>query len=390
MELFATYLGAHFDKVIMLVPNSFDEEPERFDPSLVCPYPRIAYLSSRQGNAKRKGIIQRAKASVIKRYVRFSGIAGTKRRIARNLGQIDRKFAFSQNDILFFPNAEPFAVEAFCTYFSHKQKDQRPRLHFRMIGVHDKEACEDEDPFEVVARHITRAQDNGIDVQVSAETPKYLHCLQQDLPDAFLLPYPFNAWQAPTTKALNTIGCLGQGRDDKGYFRIADIVSKVAETHPEAEWIVHSMRETNPKFSADYQARLAQNANLRIEPGFLSNEALNALYDEVSFSMLPYNEETYRIRGSAVLQEALARGQLCIAPAGTGIASALDYFGNGLVARTNEEFATAVGTLLDMPERERQRRVKQAQARYDEVLASSIPKILHDREEGTADGHGSH
>lgn len=377
LELFADYFKPHFDEILTLVPASFDDDPDCFDPVLICPYPSIAFTSPKNPKARRRGFGDRFQTSLAKRAAKIGGKAGAKRRMLRNAQSIDKKYSFKADDLLFFPNAELFGIEAFCTFFAQKPQDSRPRVHFRLIGVNDEEAPEGETPFQFIGRHITRAREMGLDVQVSGETPKYVANLRQVVPDAFLVPYPFNAWQNPATKSFNTVACLGQGREDKGYFRIADIVDRVAKTHPDAQWIIHSMRKSSQGFSPDYQDQLAKNANLRIEPGYLSNEELMALYDEASFSILPYDEETYQLRGSAVLQEALAHGQLCVAPAGTGISSALKYFGNGLVARTNEEFAVAIGSLLDMPQDERSQKVKQARQRYDEALANSIPKILN-------------
>lgn len=378
--LFKAYFGDFFDEIVTLVPDSYDETADGFEPLLICPYPRIAFLSSKPGNTPRKGLAQRLRRSFDKRVARQLGAKGVETRMAKNTAALDQTYQFSPDDLLFFPNAEPYGVKAFCTYFAGKPPDQRPRLHFRMIGVHDAEAIEGDDPVSVVATSVLQAEQLGLDVQMSGETPRYVKRLQHVLPNAFLMPYPFSDWHKAGSKAPSAIGCLGQGRQDKGYFRIDGIIEKVAQTHPEAEWIIQSMRKSDPRYSADYQKRLERHANVRVEPGYLSDAELDALYAEASVSMLPYHEETYRLRGSAVLQEALAHGQLCIAPAGTGIASALEFFGNGLVARTDDEFAAAVGTLLDMPEKERLDRVRRAQTRYEEVLAQTVPKILRSHE----------
>lgn len=376
LHLFKAYFNAYFRDIITLVPETYDDLTEGFERDLICPYPRISFFSSNQIKAEKKGVARRLRTSWAKRSARREGIDGMRKRMLQNVAALDRKYGFTRNDLLLFPNGEPFGVIAFCNYFSDRPAQQRPRLHFRMIAVQDAEAVPHDDPIAVVAGHVAQAKQMGTDVQMSCETPKYLDELQSVLPDAFLMPYPFNAWCHPETKTSNAIGCIGQGRWDKGYFRIATIAEKVAQTHPNAEWIVQSMRETDGRYSIEYQQKLSAMANIRIAPGFLSNHAIDALYAKARFSVLPYHEETYRLRGSAVLQEALAHGQLCIAPSGTGISSAVAFFGNGLVARSDEEFAAAVGTLLDMPRQDYMDRVKQAQSRYDEVIRQAVPKIL--------------
>lgn len=380
LHIFSSYFS-EFAPTTILVPTTFRGNIAEFDKRLASPlqgffrFDRSVSLAGYQLSTEN---LHRAAIKITNRLARrFTGRELAEVEALRNVAELDRALDFSSSDILVLPSADMYGVRCLVDYFEKLPPERRPRLHFRLIGVMEHHSYSYQSPLEEIVTSIRRGRDKGLHVQVSCETPTYLDVIQTHIADAFLFPYPMHPVNPATAeRELPTFALPGQGRVDKGYDRICNIANLVKGLGRDVRWVVHSMRTTDRHYSPEYQDLLNSNPSIEMMSSDLEDEEMRELYRRSSFSILPYAQETYKLRGSAVFQEALAYGHLCVVPRGTGIAGIAEVVGNGLVAETDEEFARAVVALCDMPWQQRRDKVAAAQERYGLLVSEAMARIF--------------
>ncbi|MFC2950926.1 glycosyltransferase [Marinicaulis aureus] len=174
------------------------------------------------------------------------------------------------------------------------------------------------------------------------------------------LPIPASAPEANACDAARTRLCeklrlqpdsflivsLGSARLEKGFQHIPDIVAHVFERATgDIRFILHASPQIvgrDPKITEAInrlQARPEGQAHLLLEP--LSDDDYQDLLLASDVVLLPYGEHEYRVRGSAVVTEALAAGKTIVATANTYPGKAAHTHG-GLTADTPASFADAI------------------------------------------------
>ncbi len=145
---------------------------------------------------------------------------------------------------------------------------------------------------------------------------------------------------------------LGSARLEKGFQHIPDIVEQTFQRAPvatpakgEISFILHASPQIvgrDPKITEAInrlQARPEGQAHLLLEP--LSDDDYQDLLLASDVVLLPYGEHEYRVRGSAVVTEALAAGKTIVATANTYPGKAAQAHG-GLTANDPSGFADAI------------------------------------------------
>ncbi|WP_425960587.1 glycosyltransferase [Rhizobium nepotum] len=380
LRIFGAYLS-EFAPITILVPATFRGNIAEFEKRLASPlqgFFRFDRSVTFAGCRVSTENFHRAAIKITNRLARrFTGREIAEVDALRNVAELDRALDFSSSDILLLPSADMYGVRCLVDYFEKCPPERRPRLHFRLIGVMEHHSYSYGSPLEEIVASVRRGRDKGLHIQVSCETPAYLDLLQGRIADAFLFPYPMHPVSpAPEEWELPTIALPGQGRVDKGYNRISNIATLVKGLGRDVRWLVHSMRATDRHYSPKYQDLLHLNPSIEVMSADLRDDEMRDLYRRSSFSILPYSRETYKLRGSAVFQEALAYGHLCVVPKGTGIAGIAEVVGNGIAAETDEEFARAVVALCDLPWQQRRDKVAAAQERYGLLVSEALARIF--------------
>jgi glycosyltransferase involved in cell wall biosynthesis len=147
---------------------------------------------------------------------------------------------------------------------------------------------------------------------------------------------------------------LGSARLEKGFHRIPEIaeevfarVSSLDGAEGNIRFVLHASTQIigrDPQIAKALDALAARHeteVTLMLEP--LSDDDYQALLHASDVVLLPYGEQEYRVRGSAVVTEALAAGKTILAAANTYPGKAAEEHG-GLTANTAADFAEAILT----------------------------------------------
>lgn len=144
---------------------------------------------------------------------------------------------------------------------------------------------------------------------------------------------------------------LGSARLEKGFHKIpaiaGEVFARAASGEPGApvRFILHASPQIvgrDPKITEAIEAlsvRPPHEVTLLLAP--LSDEDYRMLLEASDVALLPYGEREYRVRGSAVVTEALAAGKTIVASANTYPGKMAEAHG-GLTAESPAGFADAI------------------------------------------------
>ena len=92
----------------------------------------------------------------------------------------------------------------------------------------------------------------------------------------------------------------------------------------------------------DYMRWLYSLPNAEILPGQVPYTEIVRSFRDSHVALMPYAQDVYANRGSAMLMEALMFGRLAICQAGTGFADQARLYNAGATCGTEEDFADAI------------------------------------------------
>lgn len=169
---------------------------------------------------------------------------------------------------------------------------------------------------------------------------------------------------------------LGSARLEKGFHKIPDIAEELfsrAPQFPGAEekikFVLHASPQIvgrDPKITEAIEALAARPEEVILLLDPLSDEDYQRLLHASDIVLLPYGEHEYRVRGSAVVTEALAAGKTLVAAANTYPGKAAEAHG-GLTATTAAGYADAILSVYKDHERYRE----QAQRESERFIAEN-------------------
>ena len=127
-----------------------------------------------------------------------------------------------------------------------------------------------------------------------------------------------------------------------------------------------------------YQSRIDAMDNVFVTQERISQEEINSIYAQHNIMLLPYDCNTYQLRGSAVYQESLGLKRLVVVTDGTGVSGLVGKYGNGISASTDEDFADAVIKLSKIDPDEREKIVGTAVIRYKNDFDKALKNLICD------------
>lgn len=167
------------------------------------------------------------------------------------------------------------------------------------------------------------------------------------------LPLPAPPWapdlDPPPAGGPFTIVFLGEARPEKGALDLPEIaVALLAGGAPGGVRVVIQQGAVfggGDDALADAFARLAATSGVEIVTGAVSDADYRALIARAHAVLLPYRAESYALRGSGVMVEALAAGRIVLASEGT---IAREYADEGVLhfCRTADDWTDAVRRIL--------------------------------------------
>lgn len=262
--------------------------------------------------------------------------------------RILKKYAISADDAIVFPSVDYFGLVGLLNALDQVPPEAAPQIFLRFIGVMENATLGHGDGLARLSRQIARATALGLRVRLCAETPAYAdHLAGVFRTRVDLVPYPIHA--APAEEAAPrggpfTVLCPGSSRLDKGYLQLYAIFSEIRRYDPtlQIRFRLQGLPPREAIHHTKYSNQLYAIPGVTILPTALSEEEMNAEYDNADLVLLPYDATTYRLRGSAVLMECISRGRPVIALDGSAFCDQVRYYGVGQVVDAVQDFAPAV------------------------------------------------
>ena len=384
LVVFKRALQERFDEVICLAPerlSALAEQATEVEKVLYFPYSGILPSQSyRRSKTTRTNAASRTKGSSTDYYreaawgfhTRLKSVLGidyAKVRTSSNWKALIDKFNFTSKDVIFFPSAEYYGVVTLLELLEKTPPATRPSVVIRVIGVAEGAAYEDYQQRSKFLNAIRSATLRGVRVSVAAETQPLKRFLEQVLDQPiYFLTYPLSlslkdpAWGRPLV-----ISSPGQGRIDKGFFRLFPIIKALsaASAPGDFRFEIQDMRKSDPHFRARYSEMLARADNVTLFPERLSQEEIDAMYLSADILILPYDADTYALRGSAVYQEGISAGCMFICSAGLGLSDLVVRYDNGLNAVSDTDFVEKILSLARLDRNQVRERTDRARSRYE-------------------------
>jgi hypothetical protein len=325
--------------------------------------------------------IRRKRDAVAYRGAHMVGLDVMGQRVRANWAGVLRRFKVTAEDWIFLPSVDHYGLLCLLQVLQTLPASRRPAIHGRMIGVMESFSYSGGPARTQLLVAVLAAQKAGINVTLSAETPVYQDYLSSVLrQEVGYLTYPCIAPYTPVDwdRRPFRLTSPGQGRPDKGYMGLIGISDALKRHFKRGQLVLstQSMRKDDLSFSKGYQARLAAKIDLDLMPARLTSEEIGEMYRDAHLLLLPYAQDIYAMRGSAVYQEGLAHGRLVVTYSGTGVASMVKRYGNGMTVKDERALAEAVHALSRHPAAWVHEKTRTARDAYEADFTRSFDAIL--------------
>lgn len=273
------------------------------------------------------------------------------------------------------PGADYYGAVGLLRVMQSLPSSERPSVRLRLLGVMENAAHGVPDPLGNLVGLVRDSLKAGVDVELAAETPAYCTYLTQLVGrPVTLVPYPPVGVETTISRSHDlVVSSLGTGRADKGIFKLEQIARNVRRLYPGADvkFIVQLPPFPDVVGRQNTFSHLYSLPNVEIAEPDLTPSEMESLWAQTDVAILPYAAGTYRLRGSAILMEALNRKRLVLTHSEVAFASQVEYYQCGSVCEDESEYPHAIGRLVDLGEEGRLLMAEAAQARFIETSNSA-------------------
>ena len=307
--------------------------------------------------------------------------------ILRTYKKIFKTYRVSNYDIFFFHSASYYSIFGILSILNKIDFDKWPKVHFRLINVLESANINNSGYTKLVGllRETHSRHPNAFSkISISTETPRYTQKIISDTNyPASILPYPpidNRNFEKETSYNYFSVGFLGSGREDKGFFRILNIIKIFLEkyNYHSISFLVQSIEEKTIQEDHNkmhYVSQLGAHPYINLLDSQLSEDHMNLNMCQCDILCLPYNKDIYRYRGSAMLMEALSDKKYVIASKGCGFSEFIPLLGNGAVVESDEDFADAIYEFLCNKPKCLEN-LKKAQLEHEKWFENSMKEVL--------------
>ena len=264
-----------------------------------------------------------------------------------------KEHAVNKDDAFFFHSASYYEVCGLLGALNKRRLEDWPKIHFRFINVMENANINSNgyrNITRMLHRHFKRQTNENIrKVSISSEVPSYTERLMRDTGgSAIITPYP--PMPLPTENNrddLFTVAALGAGREDKGFFRLKNIIDTFFQNYPQARarFILQSVDQSSiidNYEQSHYISQLLATPNVEILQHTMTSEDMDYQFSRANLVILPYDPVIYANRGSAILMEAIGKKVPVLATKGCGFSEYINLFDNGALCASNEDFADQI------------------------------------------------
>lgn len=263
----------------------------------------------------------------------------------RDLTRLLEKYNIGPNDAILYPSVDFYSIIALSNCVD-KLVSRKPTVYLRFIGTMEYATKSFISPMDMITACINTMVGAGLDLRLSAETPKYADFIALKFRHEVLVTTYFETsvlHDLPKNKTYN-VACPGSARHDKGFFNLQYIFSEVRKRDPDIEitFTTQLLPDRDLKHHQLYHAQLYAIPGIEILPSELTKLEIEAIYKNANLIMLPYDVGTYSLRGSAVMAEAAYCGRPVLALPGTAFGEQLRYYNLGRICADLNSIVEAI------------------------------------------------
>lgn len=265
---------------------------------------------------------------------------------------LDSQFGFTEEDRFIFPNGDYLTLSSLISYLKSQGANRAPSIGVRFINVMENNGIPKLLTSINLFRLIERSRRRGMRITVTAETEGYRALIGQYVTDTFVCEYPLNAVNASRkpislSQSPITIGSLGSARADKGFTKLQYLVTRLLVKKGSEIRVL--IQEGTSSWGVDYDetlAELRQYSQVEFLPGYLNQLELESAVNRCNILLMPYDEQTYQYRGSAILFEAADMHIPMLVPSRTGLGEVIRKYGLGATFTSEHDLIAGLETVL--------------------------------------------
>jgi glycosyltransferase involved in cell wall biosynthesis len=289
-------------------------------------------------------------------------------------------FSIGPDDSILFPHLDFYGVVGLMNALAARRAEMWPQVFLRFIGVMENATATYREPLLELCSRIAAALDAGLRISVSAETPRYADRISELLGrPVSVTGYPEMAEQLPLpAEGPFVFYSPGSARHDKGFGALRELYAAIRRRDEAASvrLITQMLPDHEQAQNLPITSQLYATPGVELLPSQITEAQMISTYRRSHAVLLPYDAETYRLRGSAVLMEAAFYGRPAVALEGTAFADQIRYYGLGVVAPDIAGMAEAALSLAATPRDRLEHRARQARHRYVTDNAASFRQWL--------------
>jgi glycosyltransferase involved in cell wall biosynthesis len=272
------------------------------------------------------------------------------------------------DDHILYPHADFYGVLGLLNALLAMPPDRRPTVFLRMIGVMETATHGYRSPLDEFCLRLGLALEAGLPLYFSAETPRYA----DEIAVAIGAPVTVTAYpEMSDLLPLPMSGpfvfyCAGSARFDKGFNDLLPIFTEVRQRDRDMNirFVTQILADHELETQMATLAQLYAVPGVELQPASISAETMVETYCRSHAVLLPYDTDIYRLRGSAVLMEALCHGRPAITYDGSAFAELVRHYGLGKVVPNHTAMVDAIMEMAQSDRDMLERRARQARHRF--------------------------
>jgi glycosyltransferase involved in cell wall biosynthesis len=278
------------------------------------------------------------------------------------------EFSIGAGDVLVFPSIDFYAGLGLLNVVEMLPAERRPRLLIRFIGVMENASKVYREPLLELVDRFREALAAGVDIAFSAEVPELAYTMSDHLEATVAItPYP-DVHEALAMPLLGParVYCPGSARHDKGFFSLLEIFAEVRRRDPRMDirFVTQTVNPRDAVRNEAYISRLYAIPGLELLDSTITDEAMLEQFQLSTMVLLPYDRETYRLRGSAAMMEAVSFARPIVTLSGTAFAEQISWYRLGRVVDDVSQMADAVIEIAAQPREKLERRARTGRGRF--------------------------
>lgn len=289
-------------------------------------------------------------------------------------------FSVSSADVVFFPSADFYGLLGLLNALALMPLNARPQLKLRFIGVMEHASKGFRDPERTLLRRLHEVCGSADNVSIGAETPALADRLASLLDTHVeVIAYPNLADVVPIPKVGPFyVFCPGSARHDKGYLSLLSVFTQVRERDPalSIRFVAQQLPPRDAVQFLSYTTKMYALPGVELLGHSISEDEMCLRYEQCSAVLLPYDEQTYKYRGSAAMMEAAYFGRPVITLDNTAFAEQVRYYKLGKICRDLGDMHGAIEDLARTPRIELQRNAAQSRFRFSSDIESTYDRWM--------------